>query len=217
MTSSRRRMLLLFTSSALAFALLSAGAVAVTPDASAQSARDQAREAYARGKQLFDGGKFQAAIGEFEKARSLAPSPVLDFNIGLCHDRLGNAGAALVSYRAYLDAVPNAGNRAAVESRIKILEPKAAAEMQPLAPPDDPAPAPAPPTPSPEADVPAPPPGTAPPVAPPASAITPETAPAPPALGPGLPQRTGDPELDRVLRIDLAAVRARFRGAPPPR
>lgn len=207
-------------------------ALAWVAPAVAQDARAQARQAYQRGKQLFDAGDYTGAIGEFERAQGLAPSPVLDFNIGLAHDRLGHAREAVDSYRRYLRAVPDASNKSAVESRIAALEPKIVDQMQPLPPADDPVPAaPAPVDQSPGSN---PPPGVAPPVEPPESAVAPEDA--PPAAAPGgqvfdapvapsapvqprIPARTGDPELDRVISIDLAAVRARFRApaAGPPR
>jgi len=201
-------------------------AVLVAAPAVAQDARTQAKEAYTRGKQMFQAGNYTGAIAEFERAKQLEPSPVLDFNIGLAHDRAGNAREAVDAYRSYLRAVPNASNKTAVESRITALEPKIAEQMEPLPPPTS-GPAEQAPPPATAAETPGanPPPGVVPPVAPPADAVVPdaapraEVAPGPPVddrfgapVAPRIPQRTGDPELDRVIGIDLASVRARFRG-----
>jgi hypothetical protein len=83
--------------------------------------RDQARAHYQRGNQLFHAGDYRGAVLEFQTANKLAPSPILHFNIGLCHDRLGRPKRAIAHYKKYLKKVPNAANRAQVESSIRRL------------------------------------------------------------------------------------------------
>lgn len=168
-------------SSRSATALLAALAILAAPIALRSARADnpsEARQHYQKGKQLFDSGDYRGAMGEFATADRLAPSPLLEFNIALCHERLGEKAEAVRRYRLYLDRVPDAQNRAQVEQKIKALEAEAKAEAAP--PPAGPPPGPA------EAAPPAP--GPA------------EAAPAP---GP-----TGDPDLDRVNRIDIGKVRA---------
>lgn len=84
--------------------------------------RALAQQHYQAGHELFSSGDYQGAIREFETANRLAPSPVLDFNIGLARERLGQLEQAIQHYRAYIAAMPNAGNRAAVDAKIQILE-----------------------------------------------------------------------------------------------
>lgn len=84
--------------------------------------RALATQHYQSGRELFSAGDYQGAIREFETANRLAPSPVLDFNIGLARERLGQLEQAVQHYRAYIAAMPNANNRAAVDAKIQTLE-----------------------------------------------------------------------------------------------
>ncbi len=90
--------------------------------ARADDQRSRARQHYIKGKELFSAGDYRGAIREFENADRLSPSPVLDFNIGLAHDHLGERDKAISRYKSYLRAMPNARNRAAVEAKIRRLE-----------------------------------------------------------------------------------------------
>lgn len=84
--------------------------------------REQAARHYQSGRDLYSSGDYQGAIREFETANRLAPSPILDFNIGLSRERLGQLELAIQHYRAYITAMPNASNRAAVDAKIQTLE-----------------------------------------------------------------------------------------------
>jgi len=84
--------------------------------------KERAREHFARGKELFAAGEYRGAIGEFAAADKLATSPLLEFNIALCHERLGERAEALRRYRLYLDRAPQAPNRGAVEEKVARLE-----------------------------------------------------------------------------------------------
>ncbi len=115
---------------ALGIAVLGA-AVASTPGAMAQpDPRGQAREHYLAGKRLYDAGNYPQAIAEFTQADQLAPSGVNEFNIALCHDKLGNAADAVAHYQAYLVRVLDAANRAQVEQAVTRLQAAAAAAQQ---------------------------------------------------------------------------------------
>src|SRR5690606_31304755 len=109
---------------------------------------------------------------------------------------LGERAEAVRRYRLYLDRVPDAGNRGAVESKIQKLEAELKAEAEARARPP----------------APTPPPETTPPATGPA-----ETAPGPeggmPLDGDRTAGATGDPELDRVAAIDIAQVRAERQAA----
>ena len=155
---------------------------------------DEARTHYQRGNQLFQSGDYNGAIREFAAADRLAPSPLLGFNIALCHDRLGQTDEALRRYREYLKAVPNASNRAAVEDSIRRLS----SATKPAKPAPEPA---KPDPPAVEADSPASPQGEAP---------AERADDAAPRYG------GNDAGLKRVSAIDVSATRARYRGDSSP-
>ena len=180
----------------LAAAALLAAPVAVRPALAGDDAGiAQARQHFQRGKQLFDAGDYRAAMAEFAAADRAAPSPMLEFNIALCHERLGERAEAVRRYRLYLDRVPNATNRASVEAKIRTLEAEIAAEARPEPGAGAVGPGPVAPGPTPEQ----------PPAGP---------APEPPAADAGAAaEPTGDEELDRVAAIDIGRVRAERQGA----
>ena len=186
---------------------------------------NKARDHYQNGVSLFDRGDYNGAISEFSAADQIAPSAVLDYNIGLCHERLGQNPAALSRYRSYLNRSPSAANRAEVDEKIRRLEQierdAAAAAAPPL--PPTPTPTPIPPSSAPPTN-PTPP---TPPVSPPNSGIdpgNPGTAPPgpPPSAQAGASSYapTGDRELDRVAGVNLNSVASQHPGvvaqAPSP-
>ncbi|HSS39491.1 MAG TPA: tetratricopeptide repeat protein, partial [Polyangia bacterium] len=83
---------------------------------------DTAQAHFDRGAKLYNLGHFQEAIGDFEKAYDLDPSPIFLFNIAQSHRQLGNKERALFFYRRYLEQAPNAANRDDVERRMKDLQ-----------------------------------------------------------------------------------------------
>jgi hypothetical protein len=174
-----------------------AGALVVAPAiarAQQTGATDQARQHFTRGKELFASGEYRGAIAEFAAADKLAPSPLLEFNIALCHERLGERAEAVRRFKLYLERVPDAENRSAVEAKIGKLEAELKSEAQSKA-----APAPPPLVPPPVGDQAAPAPDGAPPAGPPPS--------------------TGDKDLDRAAAIDIGQLRAKRRATgnqPPP-
>ena len=206
---------------AAALALLVAPLVTSTAHAGGGDATAKARQHFQKGKQLFEAGKFRGAIAQFAAADKLAPAPVLEFNIALCYERLGERGEAVRRYRHYLTRVPDAPNRDAVEQKVEKLEGEMKAAARPA-----PAPAPAPPPP-PESG-----PDGAGPDAAAAGGALPDGAEPPPAgqgdqagqEGAGdadqSASRTGDPDLDRVAAIDIGKIQAardgRAGAAPPP-
>jgi hypothetical protein len=166
--------------------LLAALAILAAPIAVRTARADntaEARQHYQKGKQLFDSGDYRGAMAEFATADKLAPSPLLEFNIALCHERLGEKSEAVRRYRLYLDRVPNAQNRTEVEQKIRDLEADVKKES---APPPPPPPAEAAPS-------------------PPAA----EAAPPPAEAGPP----TGDQDLERANRIDIGKIRAQREAA----
>lgn len=136
-----RPVILIASCRAASLALIFAAILGVPATADAD-ARDDARAHYLAGEKLYASGDFRAAIAEFAKADALAPSPILEFNIALCYEKLGDDAEALRRYRLYLREMPNAPNRAGVEAKIRALEAAAAKARQPAPPPRTPAPPP---------------------------------------------------------------------------
>ncbi len=188
------------------------------PTAHAQDSRAQARAHYQTGSKLYADGEYQRAIAEFAAADKLAPSPMLEFNIALCYDNLGDRAEALRRYRIYLKAMPSASNRGTVEGKIRRLEgelrteadarrktadAKAAADASAAAAAAAAA-ASAVPTPTPT-------PG---PAAVPTPTPAPLPTPAPEVYTPGAAAPApADPQLARVAAIDVAAIRDQRRGS----
>ncbi len=103
--------------------IVCAAALLAASGARAQNGNaDNAQAHFDRGAKLYNLGHFQDAIGDFEKAYDLDPSPIFLFNIAQSHRQLGNKERALFFYRRYLEQAPKAANREDVERRIKDLQ-----------------------------------------------------------------------------------------------
>jgi tetratricopeptide (TPR) repeat protein len=66
----------------------------------------------------------QAAIHEYTLAYKKLGDPVVLFNRAECYRRIGEDDKAVADYRAFLEAVPAAPNRAQIEAKIIALEAK---------------------------------------------------------------------------------------------
>lgn len=86
------------------------------------SATKAARRHFAKGDKLFALGRFEEALGHYEKAYESKPLPGFLFNIAQCHRNLGHIDEAIFSYRKYLTEQPDADNRDEVEQQIVDLE-----------------------------------------------------------------------------------------------
>lgn len=183
--------------------LVAAWLLAFGPAASAApSSKDLAegRRHLHKANALAADAKCDAAVREYSFAYQKLHDPVVLFNRAECYRRLGQNEAAVSDYRAFLDAVPRAPNRAEVEARLAALE---------GVPP--PALTPAPAHPAPAAPVVAAPPASPAPSAPPpvtAAAPAPAAGPAPvpeapvvsvPLASPAAPEATAEsPSHDRL-------------------
>lgn len=105
-------------------------ALAVPAAASAQGPREaltpaqqeEARGLFEAGTAAFAAGRYESALDYFERAYELTGLPELLYNIGQSADRLRRDERALEAFRGYLEATPEAEDRAAVEARIAALE-----------------------------------------------------------------------------------------------
>jgi tetratricopeptide (TPR) repeat protein len=116
-----------------------------------------AKRHFERGQKLYALTKFREALDEYQQAFDARPIPDFLFNIGQCYRNLGDYDSAIFSYKKYLDATPDAPNRAQVEQliddlqtrkdqedarRLDLQRPPPAAAAAPAPPPPGPAPPP---------------------------------------------------------------------------
>lgn len=80
----------------------------------------EARLAYERGRDLYDQGRYEEALGAFLDAQRLFASPDHHHNIGRCYEALGRNELAIEYYRAYLRSDPP--DRANIQNKIDRLE-----------------------------------------------------------------------------------------------
>jgi tetratricopeptide (TPR) repeat protein len=80
---------------------------------------ERAKALFARGNQHYNLGEFGPALEQYKLAYKTKALPAFLFNIGQCHRKLGQYAEAVTMYQSYLNGVPNAQNRALVESLIK--------------------------------------------------------------------------------------------------
>jgi tetratricopeptide (TPR) repeat protein len=79
---------------------------------------DKAKALFAEGNEHYNLGEFAPALERYKLAYRVKPLPAFQFNIAQCHRKLGQYPDAIAMYQAYLVGVPNAQNRATVESLI---------------------------------------------------------------------------------------------------
>jgi tetratricopeptide (TPR) repeat protein len=137
----------------LAVLTATAPSIGVAAAPSAKPEREAAA-AVKKAKAAARKGDYVTALAEFGRANAISPSAAVHFNIGVCHHSLMVAAdpaspehathrdAAITAYRAYLDADPQASDRADVEKIIAEITP--AAPEDPAPPPDATPPGPPP-------------------------------------------------------------------------
>ena len=111
MTAPVRLLLVLFVT-------LLAARVAHAEDPATKSAKRH----FDRGQKLFNLGKFDEALDEYQQAYEAKEIPAFLFNIGQCYRNLGDYDAAVFSFKKYLKLEPDADNREQVEDYITELE-----------------------------------------------------------------------------------------------
>jgi tetratricopeptide (TPR) repeat protein len=117
--------------------------------AGAAGEKATAKRIYKKGVTEYNLGHLDEAIAQFEKAYELDPSPILLFNIGQAHRKLGHGDRAVFFFRRYLAENPGAKDRQKVEDAIREIEEAAQKERSetpspvrppPAAPPAQPGP-----------------------------------------------------------------------------
>jgi tetratricopeptide (TPR) repeat protein len=84
-------------------------------------AQATAREHYDHAKALFDEGKFEEALTEFQAAYDARPHPIVLLSLAECLERLERWGEAAQKLDLYLRASPDAHDKTEVEGRIARL------------------------------------------------------------------------------------------------
>ena len=82
---------------------------------------EEARGLFWAGRAAYDEGRYKDALGYFSRSYQLSGRPELLYNIGQTADRLRKDQEALDAFTEYLNRVPNADHREAVEARIVLL------------------------------------------------------------------------------------------------
>ena len=81
------------------------------------------RTLYDAGSAAFDLGRLEEALDDFTRAHERGGPAALLYDIALTLDRLNRTSDAVLAYRRYVAAVPEATNRDLVEARLAQLDP----------------------------------------------------------------------------------------------
>jgi len=84
----------------------------------AEAPVERAKALFAKGNEHYNLGEFDPALEQYRRAYRAMPLPAFLFNIAQCHRKLGQHADAVTMYQSYLVGVPNAQNKALVESLI---------------------------------------------------------------------------------------------------
>lgn len=113
------------------------GAIVSVGTASAQTAEQKraAKEHFEKARRLYDVGRYQDAIEEYQKAYLNVEDPVFLYNIAQAYRLNEQAEEAIRFYKNYLRRAPDAPNRADVEDKIADLQRELEARERTVTPP----------------------------------------------------------------------------------
>lgn len=98
------------------------GALSDETSTSGEGTDDEARGLFQAGSVAYEQGRFENALAYFRQAYALSGRAVLLYNIAMAAERLRRDDEALEAFRAYLEATPDAPQRASIEARIAVIE-----------------------------------------------------------------------------------------------
>ena len=87
-----------------------------------EAQKQKTKEHYEKATRLYNVGKYQEAIAEYEAAYLVSADPVMLFNIAQCHRLNNQPDEAVRFYKNYLRNAPGAPNRDDVERKIVEME-----------------------------------------------------------------------------------------------
>lgn len=99
-----------------------------TADELTDEQREEAKRHFLTGSERFDDQRYREAIDHFEAAYEIAGSPEFLYNIGRCHEELGEGEEAVAHFEQYLRLSPEAEDADEVRARIERLRGGASAE-----------------------------------------------------------------------------------------
>jgi tetratricopeptide (TPR) repeat protein len=102
--------------------LLAAAVLVALPAAAKTGSVERARALFREATRDYNLGEFRQALGEFRAAYKEYQEPRILFDIAQCHRQLDDKAQAITLYRSYLRELPDAPNRAQVESEIASLD-----------------------------------------------------------------------------------------------
>jgi hypothetical protein len=102
------------------------------------SKKAEAKQHLDAGTAAYQAKDYDTAITEFQASYAAVPDPLVLYNIAQSNRLAHHPEAAVEYYRKYLDAAPDAGNRAAVEGRLAELQKEIDAKNAPPPPPPPP-------------------------------------------------------------------------------
>ena len=93
-----------------------------------RSDREKATAILAEGAELYRNGQLRRALGNFQAALVLFPSPKIHYNVGLAYQGLGRNAEALKAYERFLSEAQDAPPETLADARARAaaLEPKVA-------------------------------------------------------------------------------------------
>ena len=109
-----------------------------------EAQKQKTKEHYEKATRLYNVGKYQEAIAEYEAAYLVSADPVMLFNIAQCHRLNNQPDEAARFYKNYLRNAPGAPNRDDVERKIVEMERLSEERRRTNAPPVTPTPPPGP-------------------------------------------------------------------------
>jgi tetratricopeptide (TPR) repeat protein len=107
-----------------------AGTGTAETEAAPSGPTQEAVDAFFRGRQLYSEARYEEALASFLEADRLFPAPDLQYNIGLCHERLRHWDEAIQAFEIYLRTKSDAADRQAVEGRIDRAKRERALELE---------------------------------------------------------------------------------------
>jgi len=100
--------------------MLAAAVLIALPAAAQQSPREQAKAFFVEGRTRYAAGDFAEALEAFRQANTLAPHPLMLFNIAQVYESMDDLPAAIEQYRQYLATGPD--DAQAVKGKVGALQ-----------------------------------------------------------------------------------------------
>jgi tetratricopeptide (TPR) repeat protein len=98
--------------------------IASSPVPGTDESLAKAKAKFEEGSLLYKSAKYKEALGKFEETFALRPHPTVTYNIGRCHEKMGNVPKALSAFREYLRVAPKASDAEAVSAAMASMEKK---------------------------------------------------------------------------------------------